>query len=235
MFFQKKRFVSHSGTLNSPAEDEGSAFHWVNFEPTNFSPTTPDELNIAIPETLLRSPTHRLAEYAAGRLCAKNALKELGYNGVPGFGSKREPLWPSSFWGSITHTGNIALAMASKKGSVGIDIETIVTPTLIQDVIGSILTESERARFGDNLSCELFTLIFSFKESFYKAAYPYVNRFIDFKAVDLIEVDWNNGKLMYRLNEHLCGGLEQGKVGMASFNTPFPNKVLTYVLLSPSH
>jgi hypothetical protein len=58
----------------------------------------------------------RRAEFAAGRACARAALRRLGINGWPLLvGSKREPLWPAGVVGSITHTDGLVAAAVSRR------------------------------------------------------------------------------------------------------------------------
>ena len=90
---------------------------------------------------------------------------------------------------------------------------------------------SHMKRFNRRLTCELFTAIFSFKESLNEAAYLLVNRFSDFSAIDVLDIDWLKGTLIYRIDEDLCWGLTTGTQGSASFLTPFPNTILTIVSL----
>src|SRR5208282_5779110 len=52
-----------------------------------------------------RSVPKRAQEFAAGRVCARRALAELGVVDFPlRVGEDREPLWPEGTVGSITHT-----------------------------------------------------------------------------------------------------------------------------------
>ena len=51
----------------------------------------------------------RKREFAAGRLCARRLLAEFGITDFPvRVADDRQPLWPESLVGSITHTTGIA-------------------------------------------------------------------------------------------------------------------------------
>src|ERR1043166_9477590 len=71
----------------------------------------------------------RIQDFAAGRSCAHRALREFGivdYSLLSG--TQREPLWPPSVVGSITHTTGYAAAVVARQGdlrSLGIDCEII--------------------------------------------------------------------------------------------------------------
>jgi len=223
-------FIKNEGIFDCSIEDS-SHIYWVAFDHRKLELNTTSVMGIELPVALSKSPPRRIAEYVAGRHCARQAARELGVDGVPEFGLKRQPVWPNRLWGSISHIDGIALAAVSKHSSIGLDIENIVEPQLLKDTSDMIITPTEMKRFNRRLTCELFTVIFSFKESFYKAAYPLVNRFFDFSTVDVLEIDWLKGTLIYRINEDLCWGLTTGTQGSASFLTPFPNTILTIVSL----
>lgn len=223
-------FIKDEGIFDSPVEDNDD-IHWATFDLKSFESNTAAVMGIEIPIVLSKSPLRRIAEYVAGRYCAKQALNGLGVEGVPDFGIERQPIWPNKIWGSISHIDGLAIAAASRHSSIGLDIENIVESQVLIDTLDLIITPSEKNRFNEILTRELFTVIFSFKESFYKAAYPFVKRFFDFSMVDVLEIDWPNGKLVYRINEDLCKSLSTGTQGSAYFLTPFPNKILTIVSL----
>ena len=69
----------------------------------------------------------RAQEFAAGRLCARRLLSEFGIEDFPLKAAKdRQPLWPDSLVGSITHTAGFCAAVAARKNqirAVGIDSE----------------------------------------------------------------------------------------------------------------
>ena len=71
----------------------------------------------------------RRAEFTLGRICAHVALSRFVLESEPILRNPktREPCWPDSVWGSITHsTGFAAVAVGLKKEikGVGIDLES---------------------------------------------------------------------------------------------------------------
>lgn len=136
----------------------------------------------------------RKIEFSAGRFCAKQALKNIGlFDKEILVGPNREPLWPQGVLGSISHCDNYAGAVvgyADKIVSIGIDIENI--GAIKTDVWDLIFTQQEQRLLCDNPEnkVDLFsTLIFSFKESFYKFQYPLTGMYLDFKDVELTFAD----------------------------------------------
>ncbi len=130
----------------------------------------------------------RLAEYAAGRLCARRALAELGITGFPLVANAdRSPRWPSTVVGSITHTDRFCAAVVAAAhvyGGIGIDAETIgrITPqirslifTARENELLDALDDAERAQAS--------TIVFSAKEAFYKCQYAVTRAWRDFHDV----------------------------------------------------
>src|SRR5450830_253804 len=88
--------------------------------PQSLLPAERDSIAGAVPA--------RIAEFAAGRHCAHQALQAFGVAAdVPLLrGPRREPLWPAGLVGSITHTAGYCAAVvapASACAGLGIDAE----------------------------------------------------------------------------------------------------------------
>ena len=71
----------------------------------------------------------RKREFTAGRICARAALKKLGYTHFPLLtGNDRAPIWPDDISGSLAHTNlycGVALARKKDFPSLGFDMELI--------------------------------------------------------------------------------------------------------------
>src|SRR5271166_3899694 len=92
----------------------------------------PGEVTLLLPEEaacLGRAVAKRRQEFAAGRQCARRALREFGVVDFPlGVGADREPLWPHGFVGSITHTAGICAAVVASQEryrALGVDAEIV--------------------------------------------------------------------------------------------------------------
>ncbi|NMO93103.1 4'-phosphopantetheinyl transferase superfamily protein [Actinomycetospora sp. TBRC 11914] len=138
-----------------------------------------------------RAVETRRAEFTTGRTCAREALSSLGApaEAVP-VGEQRAPVWPDGVVGSITHTRGFrgaAVAWRSAVRSVGIDAEVHdAVPDGVLDVVSS---PGERAVL-DRLSAERpdvawDRLLFSAKESVYKAWFPLTGRWLGFEDAEL--------------------------------------------------
>ena len=143
----------------------------------------------------------RVGEFAAGRLCARQALAQLGIVDFPlAVGSDRRPQWPQGVVGSITHThgfGGAVVAPRERYRGIGVDAEVIgrVKPALWE----KICTPQEIAwleQLGGREQERLGALIFSAKEAFYKCQYGLTESWVGFQDVmlDPAACDWRSGR-----------------------------------------
>ncbi len=126
----------------------------------------------------------RQREFAKGRECARRALEAFGIVGFPLLaGPQRDPLWPESVVGSITHTDTFcAAAVASKRAYRGVGIDVEPDEPLSDELTDSICHPDELVTLGPQFASGMVTrLIFSAKEAFYKCQYPLTRAFLDFK------------------------------------------------------
>jgi 4'-phosphopantetheinyl transferase EntD len=134
-----------------------------------------------------RAVEKRRREFTAGRTCARRALARLGWTDFPVLvGSRREPLWPPGVVGAITHCHGYcaaAVARVTDVRSLGIDAE--LRGPLPAGVAELVCTEPERrwaaALPGDHWGM----LVFSAKESIYKAWYPVARRWLGYRDAEL--------------------------------------------------
>lgn len=129
----------------------------------------------------------RFAEYRAGRLAAAAAARALcGMPCLAGRSVSGAPSWPPGLCGTISHCKGQAIALlgaATAWGGLGIDIEQHLTPTLAQQIAPVALTAQEQAAFGADP--HWVGLIFSVKESLFKALSPHLGLRFDFDAAEL--------------------------------------------------
>jgi len=150
----------------------------------------------------------RLREFTTGRACARKSLLKLGISPCPiRIGPQREPIWPKGIAGSITHcTGYCAAAVARSVdlASIGIDAEENLP--LGEGVLELISTPRERAeiylRGGDRLHWD--RLLFSAKESVFKAWYGLAGQWLDFSECDIL---WGPEGDLESVGEDLFAGI----------------------------
>lgn len=136
----------------------------------------------------------RQREFTTARACAREALARLGMAPTPILsGSSGEPQWPSGIVGSITHCDGFrgcALARASDLATIGIDAEP--NQPLPDGLLGDIALPEERVQLSDlgyrRPEVHWDRLLFSIKESIYKAWFPLAGRWLGFEDA-IVEMD----------------------------------------------
>lgn len=157
---------------------------------TTRAPIGPELLLPAEADLIQGASAARQASFAGGRHCARQALRGLGITDFPLLsGEHREPLWPSGVTGSISHCGAYCAAVVSDDPAIaglGLDIERIGPITELP--LELICTAGESAWLDTrprNDRTRLAWVLFSAKESLYKAIHAQHKAFIEFREVEL--------------------------------------------------
>lgn len=144
---------------------------------------------------MARCAEKRIQDFAAGRVCAHRALRELGILDFSLLaGEHREPIWPAAIVGSITHTRGYAAAVVARQRdlkSVGLDCEVI--DSVDEDLWSRICTPTEIARLAQLPPAERgrqAALIFAAKEAFYKCQFPLTRAWVGFEDVVIEPFEW---------------------------------------------
>ena len=149
----------------------------------------------------------RRSTWVGGRLALAQACEVLGHAARPLLNDERgAPVLPKGLTGSLTHKNSLAVALVapSQNGMrLGVDVESM---KLRQSAIERmILTDEERAIFQTVLDSDKEKYLvsrFSLKESIYKAIDPFVQRYVGFKEVEIVETDDTIGaRFMLKDNE----------------------------------
>jgi 4'-phosphopantetheinyl transferase EntD len=160
-----------------------------DFEPVNLFP--------AEKAVIAKAVDNRRSEFATARRCARVALAKLGLPPVPIVpGLRGAPQWPAGVVGSITHcAGYRASAVARSRDIITIGLDAEPHDTLPHGVLAAVASADERARLAVLTGAVPYVhwdrLLFSAKESVYKAWFPLTNRWLGFEDahVDLHPVD----------------------------------------------
>lgn len=190
------------------------------FDVTLYSDDDYARYGVPFPEQIQLAVNKRKAEFLAGRVVAKTLLARLGYpDTLPTMADDRAPNWPAGVIGAITHSGNLALCALKKLPEsssgpvgIGIDTETIMTPEMAQAVWrGAISAREYDFLHGYSQPFpQLLTLVFSAKESLFKALYPSVQRYFDFLDAELTELDEDSGYFTLQLRVDLTESVIAG-------------------------
>ncbi|MEV6161957.1 4'-phosphopantetheinyl transferase superfamily protein [Streptomyces sp. NPDC052052] len=143
-------------------------------------------------EELIRNAVEiRRREFTTARWCARRAFAELGLPPAPVLkGERGAPMWPDGVVGSMTHcVGYRAAAVAHRTDvvTVGIDAEPHAPlPDGVHETI-ALATEVQRERELRRAvpGVHWDRLLFSAKESVYKAWFPLTHRWLGFEEADI--------------------------------------------------
>ena len=154
----------------------------------------------------------RQTEYVHGRATASEALRAMGCpeTDVP-CGCDGAPVWPHGVVGSISHCRGLCMAVVASAldfRSIGIDVERIhdVRPDLWPDICTPAellhlqsLTPAQATRAA--------AVIFSAKESLYKAQWPVLGLALGFEDVE-IELAGGAFSVIVPAHDRLFGSLD---------------------------
>ena len=155
----------------------------------------------------------RKAQFLAGRLAARESLRTIGITEqtIP-TGINREPVWPENVLGSISHADGFSVAAVVRSKTqyiqgIGLDVQTIFNSEETKSIKESILTPTDNMFLEDKVKGltdnQLLTLIFSAKESFFKAAYKNVGHYFDFDVVSVKSLDVKYQQMTLECETHL--------------------------------
>ncbi|MCM2421608.1 MULTISPECIES: 4'-phosphopantetheinyl transferase family protein [unclassified Streptomyces] len=138
-------------------------------------------------EQIRNAVEKRRLEFTTARWCARRALAGLGLPAMPILpGLRGAPQWAPDVVGSMTHCNGYraaAVARTSDMAAIGIDAEP--NDTLPEGILESIALPQERGWVRQLMRTTPEVcwdrLLFSMKESVYKAWFPLTGRELDFE------------------------------------------------------
>ncbi|WP_316519795.1 4'-phosphopantetheinyl transferase family protein [Kitasatospora brasiliensis] len=138
-----------------------------------------------------RAVEKRRREFTTVRHCARAALARLGvpYRPlVPGL--RGAPSWPDGVVGSLTHCDGFRAAAVARSGdlaSLGIDAEpALALPEGVEEAIALPIERQRLAKLAaEHPDIPWDRILFSAKESVYKAWFPLTLLFLDFSEAEL--------------------------------------------------
>jgi len=165
---------------------------------------TEDHLYPAEREVIANAVSKRRAEFSTVRRCARTALGQLGVPPAPIVpGERGAPTWPVGVVGSMTHcAGYRAAAVAASGRAISIGLDAEPHEPLPDGVLEIVATADERERLGTlataDESVHWDRMLFTMKESVYKAWFPITGRWLDFHEASIV-VDAARGRFLARL------------------------------------
>ncbi|MFF9124048.1 4'-phosphopantetheinyl transferase [Streptomyces sp. NPDC014889] len=153
---------------------------------TDQAPLHPEEQAV-----VAQAVDKRRREFAGVRACARLAMEKLGVPPQPVLpGERGAPRWPDGLTGSMTHCVGYraaALVRTTDLASLGIDAEPHAP--LPDGVLATIALPAEQRRLAQlatlHPGVHWDRLLFSAKESVYKAWFPLTREWLDFEEADI--------------------------------------------------
>lgn len=182
--------------------------------------------------------TKRQAEFLAGRLCAAASLQAAGYPAIilQRDAESGRPVWPQGLCGSITHSHGMAVSIAGfsqQWHSLGLDLERMIAPARALRLQKAILTPHEQAQLkglDEEALARQTTLLFSAKESLFKALNPLTGVYFGFQDAQVSEYT-QDGRLTLQLQRDLSDSYHSG-MEFPCLWIPYGHGMLTLVYLA---
>jgi 4'-phosphopantetheinyl transferase EntD len=159
-------------------------------------PTATEHLSTREAALVARAVPKRRNEFATARVLAREALALFGIRDAEILhDAKGAPVWPEGIAGSLTHCTKRALVAVGRSeaiGMLGIDAED--RPALPYELWPRILTPEELRSLEavpESHRGRIALVMFSAKESLYKAQYPRTHEFMEFAdaRIDALRVE----------------------------------------------
>ncbi|WP_312967649.1 4'-phosphopantetheinyl transferase family protein [Acinetobacter gerneri] len=184
------------------------------FNPKNFNLNLFDELSIQLPKQFLEYSNIRQREFLAGRYAAKLALSAIYENNwidQVKIGRRREPIFPDDLLGTLTHSKTIAICAVTPSktiGFIGVDIEPIMQGDDLLGIAEKVFSSRELdLLLSKGINKEVAaTLIFSAKESVFKAISKKISQDFFFNQFELYQVHVYGNSITMKMditNTHL--------------------------------
>lgn len=157
-----------------------------------------DELSVDIPDGMDLFSRLRQSEFLAGRYAAKLAISQarsVGKLSQVAIGSNKEPIFPDGLNGSITHTECSAICIVAplkKLCYMGVDLQRIIAESSLSSLQNKVYsTEEINILLKNGISSQIgASLIFSAKESLFKAFSKILQTGMDFSRFELLKVSF---------------------------------------------
>lgn len=224
-------------TVGAFSEWEGVRYARAEFREAYFSNSLYSDFSVEFPQGIRTAVLKRKSEFLAGRVLANELLRLENLSGCcVGVGTHRNPLWPVGVLGSISHSSGVAVCLISRhekiKG-VGVDVESVVDGDTVRLICDSIVNEKEKL-IMHSIEMDfdlLFTIIFSAKESFFKAAFPLVNRYFDFDVIEFIDFGEDDNTLLFVIKKKVSTDFDVFDLIKANFQLLGKKMVMTRVFI----
>ncbi|WP_286298503.1 4'-phosphopantetheinyl transferase family protein [Vibrio apostichopi] len=196
---------------------KGIEIHVAQFDQQSYDDRLFDITNVYCPIAITQSVDKRKAEYFAGRYLVARELQNLGFSHQalePN--SDRSPRLPSDVIGSISHSNDLATvavlpSSTANRENIGLDIQHLISSEVCDDIENIVATVQEVGlvvRYGLTRA-EAVTLLFSAKESIYKALARFARRGLNFNSARLFAID--NDTVQFELSKDITSQISDSE------------------------
>lgn len=184
------------------------------FDQQAFHPRLFDQFAIPCPSSLQAASAKRQAEYLASRWLVREILIHYGVQDfILSNAVDRTPQWPKGFSGSLSHCcGQVFLVTDPCGRLAGNDTERWVSPQVADEITPLLMTAQDQRLINTfrQDQAQMVTLLFSLKESLYKALWPQVHCEMDFLDAELTAVDFDNRTAVLQLTRNIAESWQAG-------------------------
>lgn len=203
-----------------------------HFNPQKYHDALAVEWGIPLPSRLQQAVSKRRAEYLASRLLVRSVMAELGMaDFILTNAPDRSPCWPAGVQASLSHSAGVVVVAATRQPcAIGVDVEQLMSETTAQETAELLMNEQEQ-QLLQTLPVSFSTaatLLFSLKESLYKALWPQLHQPMDFLDAELVSVDFAQQRATLRLTQNFSGCFAHGTLVKAGFMWR-DNQVITQI------
>jgi len=203
-----------------------------HFNPQKYHDALAVEWGIPLPSRLQQAVSKRRAEYLASRLLVRSVMAELGMaDFILTNAPDRSPCWPAGVQASLSHSAGVVVVAATRQPcAIGVDVEQFMSETTAQETAELLMNEQEQQLLQTlpvSFSAAA-TLLFSLKESLYKALWPQLHQPMDFLDAELVSVDFAQQRATLRLTQNFSGCFAHGTLLEAGFMWR-DNQVITQI------
>ncbi|ORM57289.1 4-phosphopantetheinyl transferase [Pantoea rodasii] len=193
-------FITAAAIASSPLP-----IAWCAFNQQNWHSDLHQQWQLPLPSALHNAVTKRKAEHLASRWLAQQMLMRFD---MPDFvlrnAPDRSPLWPAGIQASLSHSQQIAVIAATQQPlCIGVDVEQVMAESTAEETAEMLMSAAERQRLHATALpfASAATLLFSLKESLYKALWPQLHQPMDFLHAELLAVDGLRGCATLKLTQ----------------------------------
>ncbi|THB84529.1 4'-phosphopantetheinyl transferase superfamily protein [Pantoea allii] len=203
-----------------------------HFDSQNYHDGLAVEWGIPLPARLQQAVRKRRAEYLASRLLVRSVMAELGIaDFILTNAADRSPCWPAGVQASLSHSAGVVVVAATRQPfAVGVDVEQFMSETTAQETAELLMNEQEQQllRTLPISFSAAATLLFSLKESLYKALWPQLRQPMDFLDAELVSANFAQQCATLRLTQDFSGRFAMGTLLNAGFMWR-DNQVITLI------